>query len=78
MISPFEGRVRWLLIVWIFVMSSVGFLDRVNISIASDYIVREYHLTNIQLGYIFSAFVFGYALFQLRAGAPAIGTERGG
>jgi ACS family glucarate transporter-like MFS transporter len=73
MMSPFEGRVRWLLIVWIFVMSSVGFLDRVNISIASDYIVREYHLTNIQLGYIFSAFVFGYALFQ----APG-GRERGG
>jgi MFS transporter, ACS family, glucarate transporter len=68
MISPFEGRVRWLLIVWIFVMSSVGFLDRVNISIASDYIVREYHLTNIQLGYIFSAFVFGYALFQAPGG----------
>ena len=68
MIFPFEGRVRWLLIVWIFVMSSVGFLDRVNISIASDYIVREYHLTNIQLGYIFSAFVFGYALFQAPGG----------
>ena len=68
MISPFEGRVRWLLIVWIFVMSSVGFLDRVNISIASDYIVREYHLTNIQLGYIFSAFVFGYALCQAPGG----------
>jgi ACS family glucarate transporter-like MFS transporter len=68
MIFPFEGRVRWLLIVWIFVMSSVGFLDRVNISIASDYIVREYHLTNIQLGYIFSAFVFGYALCQAPGG----------
>jgi len=68
MISPFEGRVRWLLIVWIFIMSSVGFLDRVNISIASDYIVREYHLTNIQLGYIFSAFVLGYALCQAPGG----------
>jgi ACS family glucarate transporter-like MFS transporter len=68
MIAPFQGRVRWLLIVWIFVMSSVGFLDRVNISIASDYIVREYHLTNIQLGYIFSAFVLGYALCQAPGG----------
>jgi len=68
MIAPFQGRVRWILIVWIFVMSSVGFLDRVNISIASDYIVREYHLTNIQLGYIFSAFVLGYALCQAPGG----------
>ena len=68
MIAPFEGRVRWLLIIWIFVMSSVGFLDRVNISIASGYIVKEYHLTDIQLGYIFSAFVFGYALCQAPGG----------
>jgi len=68
MIAPLEGRVRWVLIVWIFIMSSVGFLDRVNISIASDYIVKEYHLTNIQLGYIFSAFVFGYALCQAPGG----------
>ena len=68
MIAHLQGRVRWILIVWIFVMSSVGFLDRVNISIASDYIVREYHLTNIQLGYIFSAFVLGYALCQAPGG----------
>ena len=63
-----QGRVRWVLIVWIFVMSSVAFLDRVNISIASHYIVKEYHLSNIQLGYIFSAFVLGYALFQAPGG----------
>ena len=68
MLALLQARVRWVLIVWIFIMSSVGFLDRVNISIASDYIVREYHLTNIQLGYIFSAFVFGYALFQAPGG----------
>jgi ACS family glucarate transporter-like MFS transporter len=68
MVAPLQGRVRWVLIVWIFIMSSVGFLDRVNISIASDYIVKEYHLTNIQLGYIFSAFVFGYALCQAPGG----------
>ena len=68
MVAFLQGRVRWVLIVWIFIMSSVGFLDRVNLSIASDYIVKEYHLTNIQLGYIFSAFVFGYALCQAPGG----------
>ena len=45
-------------------MTAVAYLDRVNISLASHYIVQEYHLSNIQLGYIFSAFVLGYALFQ--------------
>jgi ACS family glucarate transporter-like MFS transporter len=68
MTAPLQGRVRWILIVWIFVMSSVGFLDRVNISIASHYIIKEYHLTNVQLGYIFSAFVLGYALCQAPGG----------
>jgi ACS family glucarate transporter-like MFS transporter len=68
MITYMRGRVRWVLIVWIFIISSVAFLDRVNISIASHYIVEEYHLTNIQLGYIFSAFVLAYALFQAPGG----------
>ena len=68
MIAVMQGRVRWILIVWIFIISSVAYLDRVNISIASHYIVKEYHLSNIQLGYIFSAFVLGYALFQAPGG----------
>ena len=68
MIAGMQGRVRWILIVWIFIISSVAYLDRVNISIASHFIVKEYHLSNIQLGYIFSAFVLGYALFQAPGG----------
>ena len=68
MIAYLEGRVRWILIVWIFITSSVAYLDRVNISIASHYIIKEYHLSNIQLGYIFSAFVLAYALFQAPGG----------
>ncbi len=68
MIALLQGRVRWVLIVWIFIISSVAFLDRVNISIASHYILDEYHLTNIQLGYIFSAFSLAYALFQAPGG----------
>jgi ACS family glucarate transporter-like MFS transporter len=63
-----QGGVRWILIVWIFIISSIAYIDRVNISIASHYIVKEYHLSNIQLGYIFSAFVLAYALFQAPGG----------
>lgn len=71
MTARMHGRLRWVLIVWIFIMSSVAVLDRVNISIASHYIVKEYHLSNIQLGYIFSAFVLGYALCQAPGGRVA-------
>src|SRR5579884_3206668 len=62
----FEGRVRWVLIFWILAISAVSFLDRVNISIAGPSIEREFHLDHIQLGWVFSAWVVGYALFQVR------------
>lgn len=59
---------RWVLIGWLFVISGIGYLDRVNISIAGQAIAKEFHLSNIQLGWIFSAFVLGYALFQAPGG----------
>jgi len=54
-----------------FLMSSIAYLDRVNISIAGPEIQKEYGLTNVQLGYVFSAFVIGYALFQAPGGRLA-------
>ena len=67
----FEGRVRWVLIFWILAISAVSFLDRVNISIAAPSIEREFHLDHIQLGWVFSAWVVGYALFQAPSGRLA-------
>ena len=59
---------RWVLIFWMFVVSAIAYLDRVNISIAGHYIAQEFHLDNIQLGWVFSAFVLGYAAFQAPGG----------
>jgi MFS transporter, ACS family, glucarate transporter len=61
-------RVRWFLSFWLFVLSGVAFLDRTNISIAGLAISREFGLNNQRLGWIFSAFLIGYAGFQLPAG----------
>ena len=61
-------RVRWFLVFWLFVLSAVSYLDRVNISIAAGSIVDAYHLTDVQLGKVFSALVAGYALFQTVGG----------
>ncbi len=63
--------IRWLLIFWMFVMSAVAYLDRVNLSIAAKAITDEFHLTNVQLGWVFSSFVLGYALFQAPGGRLA-------
>lgn len=54
-----------------FLMSAIAYLDRVNISIAGQAIQQEYELSNVQLGWIFSAFVIGYALFQAPGGRLA-------
>ena len=64
-------RVRFFLGFWLFVLSGVAFLDRTNISIAGLQISREYGLGNQRLGWIFSAFLIGYAGFQLPAGVLA-------
>lgn len=65
------SRVRWFLVLWLFVLSAVSYLDRVNISIAGGSIADAYHLTDQQLGYVFSALVAGYALFQTLGGRLA-------
>jgi MFS transporter, ACS family, glucarate transporter len=73
-----ESRVRWFLVFGLFILSAVAYLDRVNISIAGSSIAAEYHLSNTQLGWIFSAFLVGYALFQTPGGwlADRLGPRR--
>ena len=65
------SRVRWFLVFWLFVLSAVSYLDRVNISIASGSIADAYHLSDVQLGKVFSAMLVGYALFQTVGGRLA-------
>src|SRR5229473_3962092 len=65
------SNVRWFLIFWLFILSAVSYLDRVNISIAGGSIADAYHLSNVQLGRVFSALLVGYALFQTVGGRLA-------
>src|SRR2546426_3131035 len=72
------SHIRWFLVFWLFILSAVAYLDRVNISIAGISIAAAYHLTNPQLGRVFSAFLAGYALFQTPGGwlADRLGPRR--
>lgn len=63
--------IRWGLISWLFVLSAVAFLDRVNISIAGPLLGEAYKLNNVQLGYVYSSFLWGYAIFQTPGGRLA-------
>ena len=65
------GRYRWVIIFWTFIIAAVSYLDRNNISIAASSIQKEFGLSNVELGVLFSAFAFGYALMQPMAGYVA-------
>ena len=54
-----------------FVVSAVSYLDRNNLAIAASSIKEAFNLSDRQLGLVFSAFVFGYALSQPFAGRIA-------
>jgi len=62
---------RYLLVLWLFVLSAVAYLDRTNISIAGIHIGREFAVDNVHLGRVFSAFLVGYAAFQVPVGLLA-------
>jgi ACS family glucarate transporter-like MFS transporter len=62
---------RYLLVSWVLVLSAVAFMDRTNISIAGVSICREFGIDNAHLGWIFSAFLIGYASFQIPGGVLA-------
>src|SRR5580704_14818456 len=65
------SNVRWFLVFWLFILSAVSYLDRVNISIAGGSIADAYHLSDVQLGKVFSAMLVGYAVFQTVGGRLA-------
>jgi MFS transporter, ACS family, glucarate transporter len=66
--SPQATFVRWILLGLMVGLSMVTYVDRVNISIAARYITSSYHLTDVQMGKVFSAFILAYGLFQLPGG----------
>jgi MFS transporter, ACS family, glucarate transporter len=68
MFAEGHSRKRFLLAFGLFVLSAISFLDRTNISIAGLQISAEYGLGNQRLGWVFSAFLIGYAGFQVPAG----------
>jgi ACS family glucarate transporter-like MFS transporter len=60
--------VRWEILGLMLLLSMITYLDRVNISIATRHITNSYHLSDVQMGKIFSAFIVAYGLFQVPCG----------
>jgi sugar phosphate permease len=58
-------RVRWKILSLIAFTLAVTALNRLNLSIAGKSIEEEFSFDTIAMGKIFSAFLWGYALFQI-------------
>src|SRR5262249_60398994 len=64
-------NVRHLILLELCLMYFVAYVDRVNISVAGPTIRRELALTPLELGFIFSAFAYPYAVMQIAGGWAA-------
>ena len=61
-------RVRWRILSLLLLISIITYIDRVNISVTARQMMPALGLTDFQMGQVFSAFVLGYALFQIPGG----------
>lgn len=68
-LPPPATAVRWRIVALLAGFSLVSYALRTNISIAAALMRSDLHLSQIQIGYVFSAFLVGYAIFQVPAGA---------
>lgn len=66
--SAAATRVRWLILGLLFAISVVTYVDRVNISVTARHMMPALGLTEQEMGWVFSGFVVGYALFQIPGG----------
>lgn len=64
-------RVRWQILLLVTFATGLTYLDRVNLSIAGHSIQSEMHFSTVTMGWIFSAFLLGYALMQVPGGWAA-------
>lgn len=64
---PWSGSSRWVLAL-VCAIYFITYMDRVNLATAAGEIQREFHLTNTQLGLVFSAYNYPYAAVQLFGG----------
>jgi MFS transporter, ACS family, glucarate transporter len=64
-------RSPWSMVALLSATATAGYLCRVNLSTAGALLMEEFALTQVGMGRVFSAFLLGYALCQIPAGALA-------
>ena len=61
-------KLRWGIGVLLGVGVLINYFDRINLSVAAPQLQHEFHLTDGELGWLFSGFFWSYALLQIPTG----------
>jgi MFS family permease len=65
--SP-DARIRFRVLSFAFALTAITYLDRICISAAAPFIMRDLSLSALEMSMVFSAFTLAYSLFEVPSG----------
>lgn len=71
----FRSNRRYFIYGGMFILLMISYVDRINIAVAAPAIAHAYHLNPVQMGYLFSSYLWTYLLLLIPVG---IGVDRWG
>lgn len=66
-----RSNFRWVIVVLLFIITVINYIDRASIAYAIDDITREFHLSEGQVGLVLGAFGIGYVFTTFLGGIAA-------
>jgi sugar phosphate permease len=63
------GNVRWGIAALLGVGIIINYFDRVNLSVATTPLIKEFHFSNAEIGLLLSSYLWSYTLLQIPVGA---------
>ena len=66
--APPVSRVRARVLAFAFALTAITYLDRICISAAAPFIMRDLSLSALEMSFVFSAFTLAYSLFEVPSG----------
>jgi MFS family permease len=63
-----RSHVRWFVLLLISLMYLITYMDRANISVTASAMAGEFGLSKVEMGLVFSAFAWAYAIGQIPGG----------
>lgn len=63
-----NGRLRWFILAWLFILTLISYMDRVNLSMAVPLIMKDFGLNAAQIGMVISGLTIGYTIVNFPGG----------